>query len=426
MIATISPAVRTGILVAAFVAAAILAWSSIRAALAEHYSGLGTIDGYTKATQLEPGNARNWELLGRSWQENLEQPDVKRAIEFYRISLSLDPISATTWLDLASAYESEGDVAAAQTAFLQAKRVYPSSAEVAFSYGNFLVRQNESDAGFLEIHRAVEADPKLGLEAFLICRHVEPNVELLLDRVLPPVPSIYIDVLWQLTDEGDTENGLKVWPKLIALHPKLSRREVFYFIEGLVNKQKVVEALKVWREATPLMGLPKMEDPPDSSIWDGGFETDLVGSGFAWRVWPYKPVKISYDSYIRHSGRRALRVDFSKNDSSDFVGVCQSVVLEPNTRYEFSAWLRTRDLAEDGGVYFRLTYEGEQTPQYQETPKLGGTNEWTRVSAHWNSPDHLQLSQVCLSRASGLKSGRMPGVAWVDDVSLLKLSPSMN
>jgi tetratricopeptide (TPR) repeat protein len=131
MNASISIFLRKVILVVAFGLAAILSSLSIRAALAEHYSGLGTLEGYTKATELEPSNATYWDLLGRFWQLNLERPDSRRAIECYRISLSLDPLSATTWLALASAYEDEDKVSEARTAYLQAKHVYPASADVA-------------------------------------------------------------------------------------------------------------------------------------------------------------------------------------------------------------------------------------------------------------------------------------------------------
>src|SRR6266849_4222809 len=389
-----SVSARKGIVVCAFALAVILSWSGIRAALAVHYAGLGTLDGYTKATHLEPSNATYWDLLGRSWQLNLEKRDLKRAIEYYRMSLSLDSLSATTWLDLASAYEDEDNVSEARTAYLQARHVYPSSANVAWRYGNFLLRQGELDAGFLEIHHAVEADPVRGLEAFLACRHFEPNLDRLLDRVIPPVASVYLDLLWRLTDEGDTNNGLKVWSRLIALRPQLTHREVGFFVDGLLNERQVLEAVKVWREATPFMGLPKLDDPPDSLIWDGGFETDITGGGLTWRFEPYGPIKINYDSKIRHSGKRALRVDISKNDYSGFVGVCHRVVLEPNTVYKFSAWLRTTDLPADGGIVFRLTHPGDQASQNIVTPQLAGTNGWTKISVNWNSPDHLQASQV--------------------------------
>jgi hypothetical protein len=44
--------------------------------------------------------------------------------------------------------------------------VYPLSADVAWSFGNFLLRQGEAEAGFAELHKALELDPKRAAEAF--------------------------------------------------------------------------------------------------------------------------------------------------------------------------------------------------------------------------------------------------------------------
>src|SRR5271170_4720469 len=139
---------RAVLAVAALGLAAFLSYYSIRNALAEYQAGLETLQGFSRAARLEPGNARNWYLLGRYWQYNLENPDAQRAIRTYQTSLSLDPHSADTWLDLATAYESEDDLAAARNAFLQAKRSYPLSPEVSWRYGNFLLRRGETDAAF--------------------------------------------------------------------------------------------------------------------------------------------------------------------------------------------------------------------------------------------------------------------------------------
>jgi tetratricopeptide (TPR) repeat protein len=425
MVLPISITTKRLIIVLGILIAGFLSYFSVRSALAEYYSELGTLNGYETATRLEPKNAQNWYLLGQYWQHNTVQQDLNRAIQSYLISLSLDSRSADTWLDLASAYESEGDLTSARKAFLQAQHVYPQSADVSSRYGNFLLRQNEKAAGFLEIRSAIEADPRRGLEAFLICRHVEPDLVLILDRALPPVASVYLDVIWQLTSEGRTDQALMVWSKLVSLHPKLQRREVFYFVDGLLNNRRATDAQRVWSQAIALMDLPKLEDPPGSLIWDGGFETDATGGGLAWRFQPSRWITISFDKNVKHTGLRALRIDFSERENFDFDGVCQSIIVEPNTKYEFSAWLRTKQLDQERGVFFRLTTPGIQGSQVVTTPELAGTKDWTRVSVPWTSPDHAPLSEVCLWRLAGLRSNRVPGTAWVDDVSLLKLNTSM-
>jgi len=89
---------------------------------------------------------RNWYLLGRYWQYNLEDPDAQRAIRFYLSALSLNPLSPETWLDLATAYESESNLVAARDAFLHAKKVYPLSADGLLAIRQFPVAPWENSS----------------------------------------------------------------------------------------------------------------------------------------------------------------------------------------------------------------------------------------------------------------------------------------
>src|SRR5215831_4715789 len=164
---------RGGILALATLFAGFLSYFSIRNALAVEKAEPKTLDGYEHATKLEPDDFRNWYLLGRYWQYNFEEADIDRSIQAYLTSLSLNPRYANSWMDLATAYESKGDLPSARKAYLQAKKSYPVSPEVAWRYGNFLLRQGELDPAFLEMHRAVEADHKLGAEAFSRSLRVE-------------------------------------------------------------------------------------------------------------------------------------------------------------------------------------------------------------------------------------------------------------
>ncbi len=396
-----------------------LSFFGIRGALAAHYVSLNTRAGFETAVRLEPNDPGTWYFLGRYWQYDPVEADTGRAIRAYKTSLGLNPLSADTWLDLASAYETEGEIDTARKAFLEAKHLYPVSSEVLWSYGNFLLRQNELESAFAEFHRAIEENPQLGGEAVRICRHVEPDFNQILYRVLPPNAEAYQNALGELTNEADNTDALKVWSKLFVLHPKLHSREVIPFVDGLLRGQQTGDAARVWGQAVTLMDLPKMDDPAGSLIWDGGFETDVTGGGLAWRFGQHQNPVISYDHNVMHSGLRALRLDFDQKNISGFVDVCQPVVVEPKTAYEFTAWLRTKDMAEEGGIFFRIAMPGSQAGPVFETTKLRGTNEWTRVSMPWTSPDESRLAQVCLARLRAYDQRH--GTAWVDEVSLLKL-----
>src|SRR3979490_1435299 len=141
MILRLSSNAQRAVLVAAsFAVALVFSYFSIRNALATHYAGLQTAGAYERAAHLEPADPRNWYLLGRYWQYNLEDPDTARAIRSYLSALSLNSASSETWLDLATAYESEANLVAARDAFLHAKKAYPLSAEGSCRSRNFLLR----------------------------------------------------------------------------------------------------------------------------------------------------------------------------------------------------------------------------------------------------------------------------------------------
>ena len=72
----------------------------------------------------------------------------------------LNPLSSEILLDLAANYDEAGTMDEAGLAYQEAERVYPFSADVHWSYGNFLLRQRQIPAAFSEIHSALQLDPK--------------------------------------------------------------------------------------------------------------------------------------------------------------------------------------------------------------------------------------------------------------------------
>jgi tetratricopeptide (TPR) repeat protein len=420
-----SRALRMILVVGALAIAGASSYFGIRNTLAVHYAEKGTLEGYERATQLEPGNARNWYLLGRYWEFDPEHTDPQRALHAYQTSLSLDPRSADTWLDMATLLE-VSDPGAAREAFLEAQRAYPASPDFSWRYGNFLLRKGEMIAAFREIRHAVEADPKRSVDAFLLFRRLEPDLDIVLERDIPPIPGVYLDLIRLLTDEGRADLALTVWPRLIAVHPKLHPPEILYLVEGLLNRRQAIEARRVWDQAIPFMNIPKTDDPEGSLVWDGGFETGVTGSGFAWRTQPPAGSFVDYDENVKRSGKRALRIRFDGQKNVYFQGVCERVLVEPGAIYEFSAWLKTSELTTDRGVFFRLTTPEIQGSPGNATPAFTGSTPWTRVSLTWEAPRQANLLEICVVRLPSPNADeyRVSGTAWVDNVSLLPVTAS--
>ena len=401
-----------------------LAYFSIRNARAAHAVGLNTRSGYEQAVRLEPRDARNWYLLGRFYQYDFDQPDPTAALHAFLMSRSLDPLSAETLLDLATNYDDSGKIPEARAAYLDAKRVYPLSAEVHWRYGNFLLRQNEIDAAFSEIHRAVELDPKRGAEAFSRCRRVVSNPEEILDKAIPAILDSYMDILFDLAGEGQLDLVLKVWSRANPLPGTVWPQGVGVVASALVQNNRSEDAARFWQEATAKFPNPIPPDILGSVLWDGGFESDFHLGGLGWQYESQmQSVQIALDKQEKHSGNQSLRVMFTGRSNISFNGICHWVPVVPGSAYQFSFWTKTKSLTTEQGVRFSLqSYSGGKWSAVS-TGEVHGDQPWTNITLPWSAPRDANFVRACVARApSEQADGDIQGTAWIDDVSLIPVS----
>jgi hypothetical protein len=421
MVLRLSVRATRGLLLAASGVFLFLSYFSIRAARAAHAIGLNTREGYEQAVRLEPGDARNWYLLGRFFQYDFDQPDPARALHAFMVSRSLDPFSADTLLDLAANYEDAGKITDARAAYIQAKQVYPLSAEVLWRYGNFLLRQNEIAPAFSEIHRAVELDPKRGAEAFSRCYRVLPDAKQILDDVIPPNLQPYLDIIWDLTNDGHLDIAMVVWSRASALPGTIDLRDVSSLVYALIQNNRAEEVALLWRQATAKSAVPIPPDPPGSVLWDGGFESRSSPGGLAWHYAPEtKGVQVTLDQQEKHSGNQSLRLMFTGRSNINFSDVCHWAAVEPGRSYQFSSWIRTKALTTEKGVRFTIYANTQGNWTGVSTAEIHGDQPWTNVTLAWTAPTDVALVNVCVSRfQSGMADHDIAGIAWVDDVSLV-------
>jgi tetratricopeptide (TPR) repeat protein len=417
----ISSSVQRGFLVSiAFVLAGGLAYSSLRRAVAEHYAAMGTRQGLERATELEPNNAYFWYLLGRNWQYSFKDTDEQRAVQDYRKALSLGLRSADTWLDLAFAYEFQGDQAAAKDAYLEAKKAYPASPEVSWRYGNFLLRQGDVKGAFGEMHHALEADPARAREASLLCWRILPDINTLLNSVFPANRDVYLNVIRDFVSRRETVPALSVWTRLVSLRPQLSLPDTYPLVDELLAQGHVIDAQQVWNEGLQMSATRLLRNPSDSVLWDGGFEYGVKGSGFAWR-YPggFQGMQSSFDSHEKHSGKYSVRLQFNGTQNVDSQEPCAFAAVQPSTLYRFSAWVKTDSLTSNQGLRFRL-----ETPEIPHapaavTPDVQGTQPWQETKMAWKSEKGVHLVVICVCRYKSWDfDKKVSGIAWVDDVAL--------
>jgi hypothetical protein len=327
-------------------------------------------------------------------------------------------------LDLAIAYDSEGDTAQAREAYLTAQRVYPLSADVSWSYGNFLLRQGEQDAAFREIRKTVELDPKRAAEAFSRALLAQPDAAVVLGKAVPSTTTVYLAILHPLSAAGDLDNAQLVWDRLVSLHEKVQLRDVVSFFDGLLHQRRPAHAARMWSEAVSMMQDPPPPDPQGSLLWDGGFESGYVGGGFAWHFVPSTPnVQLSLDRSEKHSGEQSLRILFNGHENLSFEDGCHNITPEAGKPYLLTAWVKTQSLTSSEGVRLQIFVFTPTKNESVTTEEVHGTQDWKQISLSWTPPEGAAFGSVCMKRRmSDQPESDIQGAAWIDDVSLIPVN----
>ncbi len=424
MILRLSDSLSRGLVVAAALLVALwLCFFGVRTAIARYYSEVETAKYLETAVRLEPDNPDYWYSLGRFQQYNLEQQDAAGALKSYEKAIELNPVATEAWLDLGTAYELDGKTDKARAAYVEAKKSYPTSADVSWRYGNFLLRQGNQVQAYAELRRAMEADPSRAASAFSRAYRTNPNIDEILRDLLPAKQSVYVDVIWEALSEKQLAVAKTVWAKLLTINPtpRLDLREVNRLVSELLFSGEYTEARRVWDQGTATMNLPPLLQPKSTVVWDPSFETDVNGSAFSWG-YPaiLQGASIGLDKSQKLSGKQSLRLSFDGKHDPSFETPCTQAIVEPGTTYRFSGWIKTNALTSDQGVGFRLRSIGQTAPTVTSTQQILGTNPWTVVDQVWTAGPDIRRVQICVVRDSSVNpDARISGTAWVDDVNLL-------
>jgi hypothetical protein len=409
---------RRSVLLLCLVAAAILIFQAIRIWAADYRVHTDRIDQMERGAALEPENAAAWDRLGRARETDFVNPDPSGAVADFEKAVARVPLSATYWTDLASAYESIGNIPLAREAFSRARAAYPASALVAWSYGNFLLRRDDNDAGFAQINHAVQADPSLAMPAVSQAWHKTQDANVLLNQVLPATQDAYFQAIDFMAASGQPTAALAIWQRLLSIGKSVELRRSIPFIEFLIESDRAEDTSRVWREALAAAGLPHSEPANQSLIWNGDFARDFLNGGLDWRWTSPFGASIGFDAPPPSSGGRSLRLDFSGGANLDLSEPLEFVPVEPSHSYHFHAALRTEGITTESGLFFSIG-DPHHGAAVVSTENLTGSHSWTPADSDYTTgpQTHFLVVQVRRSQ-SHLFENKLSGTAWIGDVSL--------
>jgi tetratricopeptide (TPR) repeat protein len=403
--------------------AALLIFQAGELWLASHRLDSKQIGEVERGVALVPGDGEAWDQLGRMRQWDFMNSDLPGAIDDFRKAVDYDPRSAHFWMDLAAAYEQSGDDAGAREAYLRAKAVYPASAEVAFYYGNFLLREQEYPEAYAELRRAVATDPTLLPLAISRTWRSSEDTEELLSNVLPADQEAYLEALDFFASIHEAEPGLAVWQRLVALGKGLPMARINSFFEELIREDRADDARRVWRQALVAAGLPVDEPANGNLVFNGNFKRDFLGEGLDWRWTDLADAEMEFDPEPGPNSSRAVRVDFNGGTNLMLDEPKEYVPVEPGRSYHFHAYMRTEGITTESGMRFSLADPNHPGGLNLQTVDFTGSHAWTAVESDFaTGPDtHFLLVQL-FRGPSRLFENKLDGTVWIADLSVVPIA----
>jgi tetratricopeptide (TPR) repeat protein len=379
--------------------------------LADHFAQSPEESILRRAIWLDPGNAEHRYTLGIH-QLRLQSPST--AVPWLQSATLLNPHSAKYWIDLAAANQLLGNSAGETAAVNRALAVDPHSPEIAWQAANLFLAQGRVEDAMKQFHTVLENDPPLTWPALTTAWKIHPDVDSLLENVVPPAAASAF--LQFLLSKSETAAASKVWEQMFALEQTVDRADLLGYERYLFTHREVSQASLVWQQAAKLCDIAAYQPSPENLLVNGDFSLEILNGGFDWIHQPVQGVAVALDPSETHSGSRSLRITLD-GAGFDNPGIAQMVAVEPNARYEFSALYKAKDMDGAGAMQFAVLDAYRATPLFM-SEDLRDADFWKNAGGSFVTPADTQLISVQLLR---VPAGRpIRGKLWIDGLRLVQ------
>jgi Carbohydrate binding domain len=368
--------------------------------------------GLVRAIELAPGRADYHHRYGR-YLYFLRQ-DVRQAIEEYRRATELNSWSAATWLDLALAHQSLKQSSQQNHALQRALAVDPRTPNVAWEAGQQYLAAGDTEAALRQMRTVIDYDRITAPAALDLSWRATHDAALMLEQAVPANANGRVAFLAYLVEHDEPEGAALAWKELAGLKQRFSPELALPYVEFLLSASDPLAAADVWRVLQTMEpNFPAFHD--DSAIVNASFEQPNIDAGLDWRSQAVPGVNAAIDVNHAYGGKRSLGIVLD-GTSIDDVGVFQYLALQPGTRYQFSAYVRSESIAGAGGLRFEIAAPQSKTTYY--TGVLPESDTWQLVRGSFQTPPKIGVAVLRIAHSPAGQPLR--GAFWIDELELIR------
>jgi tetratricopeptide (TPR) repeat protein len=375
---------------------------------------------FERAVALEPRNAEYWFRLGQwDWLANQDSASALRA---YGMAVQLNPRSADYHLEIARVSLFNNDTAQMTSALEDAIRVDPTTPSVNWEAGNLYLAAHRTDRALPLIRNAAASWWEYRSPAISICWQATHDVNRAIAEALPQDPEIYGEFLRYLVSRQETAAADTLWSRLVVLHQAVPAKSAFLYIDALLERHRVSDAARVWRELAllspailPYLPSSGASDDAANQVVNSGFEQEILNDGFDWRIAPQDNVTVETTAEESFHGGHSLAVNFDASNTGN-AGILQWVPLQPGASYVLSFAYKAEELEGAHGISLVVSDAATQKPLLT-TSEMTGSSAWQELHQSFHTGPSTDLVALELKRPSGTL---IRGKLWLDEVRIVK------
>lgn len=369
--------------------------------------------------RLGPNDPQTHFSAARLFEKTFDPGDLARSLIEYETAVAISPNNFNTWVDLGKARSLNGDADAALAAYKRALELAPNYAVVQWVYGNALIRQGETDAGFPLIAKAASSNSDYAQPAALTALEIFGGDIDKTRRGLGDTDATNAALAAVLAGQGHFDEAFDAWSKLTEAESPKAKQMGETLIEKFVAAKRYQLAARVASRLRTGDG----EKPEIGRITNGGFENGVKlrnAALFEWQIAEGTQPEIGLSEGQPHDGKYCLLIMFHTFETASFRSISQTAAVEPGAEYEAAIYYRS-DVKTAASLKWEID-DAMTTVAIASTPPIIPVADWTPVTVRFRVPPDSEGIIIRFVREGCVgPSCPVNGNLSLDDISIRRL-----